>query len=193
MRRRWCLASRLRRSICSILRYFGAVRRALRQPHRERPLCPRRQDLAGRPEFPRQAPSARRIKRLSASGCGTSSIRGVISSRCRSSRRTARWAFRAISRRAAPTGWKSGALSVPFRSEDRCADALQSCAAQLLQPRRWRCESTFSAIRLRSRADAYLPVDDEMIPTGEVRPMSTERISTSAPCGQSGGSERRRR
>ena len=72
-----------------------------------------------------------------------------------------------------------GALHVPrcegrraagrVRRRDRCADPLQSGAAQLFQSRRWRRGRHSRSHAIEIEADAYLPVDDELIPTGEVR------------------------
>ncbi len=53
----------------------------------------------------------------------------------------------------------------------RSPDAVQSRAPLLLQPRRWRRRGRSSITGYAMAAAAYLPVDDELIPTGVVQPV----------------------
>lgn len=69
-----------------------------------------------------------------------------------------------------------GVLSVVYEATADHLDARQSLPAQLFQPRRQR--RAFGH-EIRLAADHYLPVDDKLIPTGEVRSRSRHTLRPS--------------
>ena len=64
-----------------------------------------------------------------------------------------------------------GTLSIELTATTDRADALQPRAPLLFQPRRWRQRRHSRSPADGWRPSAYLPVDDEMIPTGVVKPV----------------------